>query len=63
MPPMSSEDCCQRAEECERLAETATSPHIRETMAYIASRWRALADEAETKDKRAEPARPQHPSE
>jgi hypothetical protein len=38
-----------RAEACERLAETATSPETRETMLYLASRWRVLADGDEAK--------------
>lgn len=53
MPPMSAEEYRQRAEACDRLAETATSPHVRETMVYVASRWRALAEKLEAKDQRA----------
>ena len=64
MPPMSIEEYRQRSEECERLAETATSAHVRETMLYLAERWRALTDEGEAKDRRAKPqrTRPQNPS-
>jgi hypothetical protein len=65
MPPMSIEDYRQRCEECERLAETATSPYVRETMRYLAVRWRNLADEEEAKERhRPKPPRlgPQHPS-
>jgi hypothetical protein len=36
-----------RAAACERLARDAVSPETRETMLYLAMRWRALADEAE----------------
>jgi hypothetical protein len=32
MPPTSIEYYRRRAEECERLAETTTSLHVRETM-------------------------------
>ena len=39
----------ERAEECERLADEATSLSVRETMLYLAMRWRALADENEAK--------------
>jgi hypothetical protein len=44
MMPKTPQDFRDRADECERLAETATSPEIRETMIYVASRWRALAE-------------------
>jgi hypothetical protein len=38
-----------RAAACERLADDATSPETRETMLYLAMRWRDLADEADAK--------------
>jgi hypothetical protein len=44
MQKMSPEEYRQRAEECDRLAESVTSPRVRETMQYMASRWRALAE-------------------
>lgn len=65
-PPTSAEEYRQRAEVCDRLAETARSPHIRETMVYVAARWRALAQEAEARERRATPQqgpRPQRFSE
>ena len=34
-----------RAAECERLAELGTNRRDRETLLYVASRWRAMADE------------------
>jgi hypothetical protein len=37
----------ERAAECERLAEIGTSHRDRETLLYVASRWRAMADEDE----------------
>ena len=51
-----------RAEACERLAETATSPEAREGMLYLASRWRALADEDEAKLHPSRRTGPQHPA-
>jgi hypothetical protein len=39
----------QAFRECERLADEATSPSVRETMLYLTMRWRALADENEAK--------------
>jgi hypothetical protein len=38
-----------RAAACERLADDAVSPETRETMLYLAMRWRTLADEADAK--------------
>lgn len=52
----------ERAEACERLAETATSPETRETMLYLASRWRALADEDEAKLHPSQRTGPRHPA-
>jgi hypothetical protein len=37
----------ERAAECERLAAETKNPHDRETLLYVASRWRAMADEDE----------------
>jgi len=45
-------DFRDRAAECDRLAATALNPKTRETMLYIASRWRALADENEARASR-----------
>ena len=66
MPLMAIEEYGQRAEECDRLANTVTSPHVRETMLYMALLWRALAEEQEAKNGRARPpkgTRPQRLSE
>ena len=52
----------ERAEACERLAETATSPETRETMLYLALRWRALADEDEAKLRPSGRTGAQHPA-
>ena len=50
----------QRAESCERLAQTAISDATRETMLFLASRWRDLADQHDRKQKSSEnKARPQ----
>jgi hypothetical protein len=35
----------ERAAECQRLAEEIADPKNRETLLYVATRWRALADE------------------
>ena len=63
MPPMSINDYRQRAEECDRLAASATSSHLREAMLYIVLRWRVLANEQEAKVRTASPPRSpvQHP--
>jgi hypothetical protein len=37
------EQCLQRAESCDRLAAEATNAHVRETMQFLAARWRSLA--------------------
>jgi hypothetical protein len=41
----------ERAIACERLADRTTNPATRETMLYLAMRWRALADEDEPEAK------------
>jgi hypothetical protein len=38
-----------RASACQHLADKAGSTEIRETMLYLATRWRVLADEDEAK--------------
>ena len=54
--PATPQDFRDRAAECERLAATMQEPAARETLLYVASRWRAIADAderghpAETKD-------------
>ena len=65
MPPKSPDDYRQRAEACEQLAATTDSPHVRETMIYVTSRWRELADEEEARGRPPEAPgpRPSHPSE
>jgi hypothetical protein len=40
-----------RANACQHLADTATSPEVRETMLYLTVRWRALADEVEAQQR------------
>ena len=56
------QDYIDRATACEALADAAIAPDTRETMLYLASRWRALADEEEAKQRPRRPE-PQHPSE
>ena len=51
-----------RATACEALADASPAPETRETMLYLASQWRALADEEEAKQRPRRP-QPQHPSE
>ena len=46
MPSSTREQCLQRAEACDRLAVETMDAHVRETMQFLASRWRALAAEA-----------------
>ena len=45
----------ERAIACERLADRTTNPATRETMLYLAMRWRALADEADKTEPRTTP--------
>jgi hypothetical protein len=42
----SPEECLREAEECDRLAGLARSIAIRQMLAVIASKWRALANTA-----------------
>jgi hypothetical protein len=51
------EEFRRRAAECERLAELSTSRTDRETLLYVASRWRAFADEDEWQWQSREPER------
>ena len=51
-----------RQEACERLADTTTSPENREVMLFLASRWRALADEDEAKQHPSQRTGPRHPT-
>ena len=44
--PKDPQELIDRAEACERLAETAISLATGETMLYLALRWRMLAAEA-----------------
>ena len=46
MPSSTREQCLQRAESCDRLAAETMDAHVRETMQFLATRWRALAAEA-----------------
>jgi hypothetical protein len=50
-PPKTPRDYRGRAEACERLAGIARNEASRETMQYLALRWRTLASEAEAKAK------------
>jgi hypothetical protein len=62
-PPKTAQDYRNRADACQRLADTAGSEQTRETMQYLALRWRTLSFEAEAKtNKRSPPARPPSPS-
>jgi hypothetical protein len=42
----SARDCLARAEECDRHRDHAPTPRVREQMADLANRWRAMAREA-----------------
>ena len=46
MPSSTREQCLQRAESCDRLAAETMDAHVRETMQFLATRWRALAAKA-----------------
>ena len=41
--PQLPQDFIKHAEECERLAADVTNASARDTLLYVASRWRALA--------------------
>ena len=47
MSPQNPAYCRARAEECERLAASATGEETREIMTYLAQRWWGLAERAE----------------
>ena len=51
----------ERAAECERLAAECVDPRARETLRYVASRWRALADEDERRWNPGDPERQSPP--
>jgi hypothetical protein len=55
--PMKPHDYRDRAEACEGLAGTAGREETRETMEYLALRWRIMAVEAEVEAK-AKKSRP-----
>jgi hypothetical protein len=57
------QDCLERANACERLANTSASQEVRDTMLDLARRWRQFAEEAGAKAVRPSRIRPQHPSE
>ena len=40
-------DCRRRAAECHKMAENASSPHVRDTLADIERMWNRLAVEVE----------------
>lgn len=45
--PKTPQEYRQLADECERLANSMINPAARETMFFVARRWRDLADEEE----------------
>jgi hypothetical protein len=47
--PATSDDFRGKAAECERMAGKAIDAEHRNTMLYLAARWRALADEEAAK--------------
>jgi hypothetical protein len=52
----------ERAASCDRLAASASSPETRQTMLYLAMRWRALAGVVEAKREPPKPQTQPHPS-
>jgi hypothetical protein len=46
-PPRSRADYLERAAECERLAEAATTAENRKILLDLAARWRSLAERSE----------------
>jgi hypothetical protein len=50
LPLRTPQDYRNRANECERLTETAVSPETREILLYLAKRWRDLAREDEANE-------------
>jgi hypothetical protein len=51
LSPRTPQALRDHADECERLADEAANPATRELMLYLATRWRALADADEAKNK------------
>jgi hypothetical protein len=52
-PEMSPQDCGNRAEACDRLADSVESnDRIHEIMREAASQWRRLADDSEAHERR-----------
>ena len=49
------QDFRERADACERLADEAENPRARETLLYVAARWRAMAAEDEGRQKPTKP--------
>jgi hypothetical protein len=45
--PRTPETYRKQAEDCERVAAEASFPETRETLLYVAARWRSFADEDE----------------
>jgi hypothetical protein len=48
--PKTPQDYRDRAHECERQADSATTAETREILLYLARRWRDLAAEDEASD-------------
>ena len=51
MTPKTPQDYRDRAAECERLAADMWEPRARETLLYVASRWRAMANADEARQR------------
>ena len=49
MTPETPQELRDRAADCERQAAETTLPRVRETLLYVAARWRELADEDEAR--------------
>lgn len=63
MATESHEEYLHRANECERLAKIADNTEVRETLLYLAKRWKDFATDAGVRLTRSRAhAPPHHPS-
>jgi hypothetical protein len=52
MTPETPDDFLDRAAHCEDLAQATTDARYRETLLYVASRWRAMAKADEARERK-----------
>ena len=62
MVSKSPQEYRERAEECERLAAIAANVEVRQTLLYLAKRWREFEGQAEWARRQLGIGSPQYPS-